>query len=486
MGSNFTTYSFTELLSNIVDNRGKTCPIDEEGLPLIATNCVKNDTLYPVFEKIRYVNQETYDTWFRGHPEPGDLIFVCKGSPGNVCRTPDPVNFCIAQDMVAIRANEKIVDPKYLFALLRSPITQAKILNMHVGTLIPHFKKGDFKNLNFDIPNDRGIQKAIGSIYLLLSEKIELNRQMNATLEGMAQALFKSWFVDFDPVIDKALAAGHPIPEPLHKRAEARRALGEKRKQLPAAVEQHFPSRFVFCEELGWGPEGWGVVPFGSLIESTIGGDWGKEEEDEKHGLCVAIIRGTDIPSAKAGIRGKAPLRWVEQKKFTTRELADGDIVLEVSGGSPKQPTGRSVYLTGNYLDLLGGPVAPASFCRKLRPKSSLLGLYASLHLDRIYSAGKMWGYQNQSTGISNFQTMSFLENEALVLPDQDAVLEFFYHTVRPLVDKMMTHEKEHLANLRDTLLPKLLSGELRIPDAEKLIAENQTTSVNYGKEAAE
>ncbi len=83
-----------------------------------------------------------------------------------------------------------------------------------------------------------------------------------------------------------------------------------------------------------------------------------------------------------------------------------------------------------------------------------------------------MWGYQNQSTGISNFQTKNFLENEALVLPDQDSILEFFFHTVRPIVDKMMTHEKEHLATLRDTLLPKLLSGEMRIPDAEKLIQE--------------
>ena len=118
MVSDYTTYSFADLLSNIVDNRGKTCPVEETGLPLIATNCVKNDTLFPAFEKVRYVNTETYDTWFRGHPKPDDIIFVCKGAPGNVCWTPNPVNFCIAQDMVAIRADEKIIDPKFLFALL--------------------------------------------------------------------------------------------------------------------------------------------------------------------------------------------------------------------------------------------------------------------------------------------------------------------------------------------------------------------------------
>ena len=140
----FEEVQFTELLSKIVDNRGRTCPTAEDGLPLIATNCIRNEYLYPAFEKVRFVDQETYKNWFRGHPEPGDLIFVCKGTPGRVCMTPDPVNFCIAQDMVAVRADPKKVYPKYLFAALRSNDVQTQIGNMHVGTLIPHFKKGDF------------------------------------------------------------------------------------------------------------------------------------------------------------------------------------------------------------------------------------------------------------------------------------------------------------------------------------------------------
>ncbi|UPO26267.1 restriction endonuclease subunit S [Shewanella sp. JNE10-2] len=155
----FKSYSFKELLSNIVDNRGKTCPVGDTGLPLIATNCIKQHSLYPVFEKVRYVSDETYNNWFRGHPQPGDMIFVCKGSPGRVNWVPDPVNFCIAQDMVAIRADTTKVYPKYLFALLRSQTSQQKILNMHVGSLIPHFKKGDFGNLYFELPEDLEYQK---------------------------------------------------------------------------------------------------------------------------------------------------------------------------------------------------------------------------------------------------------------------------------------------------------------------------------------
>ena len=333
-------------------------------------------------------------------------------------------------------------------------------------------------------------QKAIADALGALDDKIELNRQINATLESMAQALFKSWFVDFDPVIDNALAAGNDIPEPLQAKADkragqhvwtsdedARRAsategASHQRKPLPDGLQQQFPDRFVFTEEIGWVPEGWKVCSFGKLIEHTIGGDWGKEDLDEKHTLQVSVIRGTDIPSVCAGSRGAIPVRWVEEKKFRTRELIDGDIVLEVSGGSPKQPTGRAALVTQQSIDQLGGSVVPASFCRKLRPTSVEHGVYGYLHLSRIYGLGKMWGYQNQSTGISNFQTKVFMDAEPVILPSSELVLKEFYKMVRPLIDRSRSRESEALSALRDTLLPKLLSGELRIPEAEKQVAE--------------
>ena len=122
-------------------------------------------------------------------PEPDDLIFVTKGAPGQVCLAPDPVNFCIAQDMVALRANNAAVYPPYLFAALRSRQVQAAIVNMHVGTMIPHFKKGDFDKLLIPRP-PRRMQQFIGDLYLLLSRKVELNRRMNETLEAIARAIF--------------------------------------------------------------------------------------------------------------------------------------------------------------------------------------------------------------------------------------------------------------------------------------------------------
>ena len=187
------------LVADVIDNRGRTCPTSDSGIPLIATNCIKEDRIYPTPEKVRHVSEQTHKEWFRGHPKPGDILFVNKGTPGRVCLVPDPIDFCIAQDMVALRADESIVTSSYLFAALRSPQVKASIENMHVGTMIPHFKKGDFDKLFIPVPGI-SVQKRIGDLYCLFSLAIENNRKTNETLEAMAKALFKSWFVDFDPV----------------------------------------------------------------------------------------------------------------------------------------------------------------------------------------------------------------------------------------------------------------------------------------------
>lgn len=187
--------SFGSLLKNIVDNRGRTCPVTTQGTPLIATNCVTNDYLYPQFINIRYVSDEVMKTWFRDHPEPGDLLFVLKGTPGRVAMVPDPVPFAIAQDMVAIRADEKKIYPKYLFAVLRSSIIQQEIEGLHVGTLIPHFKKGDFDELKIPVVNPE-LQEYVGDQYYLFSQKIDLLQKQNFTLEALAQTYFRKWFIE--------------------------------------------------------------------------------------------------------------------------------------------------------------------------------------------------------------------------------------------------------------------------------------------------
>ncbi len=96
-----------------------------------------------------------------------------------------------------------------------------------------------------------------------------------------------------------------------------------------------------------------------------------------------------------------------------------------------------------------------------------VLGLY----LERIYQDGKTWLYQNQSTGISNFQTKVFLENEMVAVAPSE-ILKLFYKTTLPFVKLMHSSENIKLTQLRDTLLPKLLSGEITLPEAEQAVSE--------------
>lgn len=168
---------------------------------MIATNCIKNNKIFPQFEKIRFVSKETYDNWFRSHPQPGDIILVNKGTPGLTALVPNPINFCFAQDMVAIHADDSKINPLYLFAFLRSPFFLGQVKANIVGTLIPHFKKRDFDKILIPIPPNP-LQKFIGELHYNLSLKIELNEQINEIIEDIALKTFNSWFIDFEPFQD--------------------------------------------------------------------------------------------------------------------------------------------------------------------------------------------------------------------------------------------------------------------------------------------
>jgi type I restriction enzyme S subunit len=413
---------FTELLSKIIDNRGRTCPTSQTGLPLIATNCIRNDSLYPVFEKVRYVSDEVYDNWFRSHPIPGDLIFVCKGTPGRVCLTPDPVNFCIAQDMVAVRADPRKIYPKYLLALLRSDLVQSQIGNMHVGTLIPHFKKGDFDKLVLPVP-DRKVQEAIGDMYFEFSEKIELNRKMNETLEQMARALFKSWFIDFDPVRAKM---------------EGRQPEG-----MDAETAALFPSRLVESE-LGLIPEGWEVCPLSERIELISGGTPRTTEP---------VYWGGDIPwfSVK-----DAPVEsdvWViETEKHVTTDGLHNSSAQILSEGT----TIISARGTVGKLALVGTEMAMNQSCYGIRGIKGY-GDYFTFFVLRHATVDiqqRTHGSVFDTITRETFETLPSVYPTGRVAAEFDRTVDSMLTTIRNNV-----YHSRTLASLRDTLLPQLMRG---------------------------
>lgn len=419
---------FTDLLSHIVDNRGRTCPTSDSGMPLIATNCVRNDLLYPAYDKVRYVSKDTYANWFRGHPEPGDLIFVCKGSPGRVCLTPDPVGFCIAQDMVAVRADPTKVYPRFLFAALRSDIVQQRIANMHVGTLIPHFKKGDFDKLLVPLP-DYGTQTGIGDLYFTLSAMIDLNSRMNATLEGISRAIFKSWFVDFDPVRLKA-AGKQPVG-------------------MDAQTAALFPDSFE-DSEIGEVPKGWRVAPLDEVADYLNG--LALQKYPAGNGPTLPVIKIAQLRKGDATDADRCndavPAEYV---------IEDGDVLFSWSGSLEV-----TIWCGGR------GALNQHLFKVTSQPYPKWFYYLWTLHHlaeFRLIAADK-------ATTMGHIQRKHLTAAKVVVPPTK--CIEDMTRVMEPLLQQSVRTSKESrtLAALRDTLLPKLLSGEVRVPEAEEAVEE--------------
>ncbi|MCQ9377255.1 restriction endonuclease subunit S [Methyloversatilis sp. XJ19-49] len=403
---------------------------------MIATNCIDPSSLYPSYDSTRFVAPETYLTWFRAHPEPGDILFVCKGSPGRTNWVPDPVDFCIAQDMVAVRADSNRIYPKYLFAALRSSIVQSQIDNMHVGTMIPHFKKGDFGKLNIPVP-PRHAQHVIGDFYFTLSERVALLRETNATLEAIAQALFKSWFVDFDPV--RARMEGRP-PE-----------------GMDDATAALFPDSFEESE-LGLLPTGWKVRPVGEITETTGGGTPDTKDESFWHPPEFRWTTPKDLSGAPA------PVLLDTERRLSAKGLSKVSSGLLPAGTllmSSRAPIG--------YLAIANVPLAINQGYIAILPNSELPPLYmlfwCRLNMDVI-------------KGRANGSTFMEISKKAfrpipVALPPRP-VVERFTDAATVLFSRLTENEQQAqtLATLRDTLLPRLISGQLRLPEAEAMAAE--------------
>lgn len=447
-------------------------------------------------EGVVYITQAAADKLSNVEVQEKDILINITGdSVARTCLAPSEyLPARVNQHVAIIRPDPEEFDARFLRYFLVSPTQQELLLTIaSAGATRNALTKGHLESLEVCKPRLKE-QKAIAWQLEKLDNKIQLNNQINQTLEQMAQAIFKSWFVDFEPVKAKiaALEAGGSEDDALLAAmqaiagsalfatdaadADAQTQLARLQAEHPEqyatlrATAELFPSAMQESE-LGEIPEGWEAKPFGELLIKTIGGDWGKDEPDEKHTEKVKILRGTDLPHVYAGYDDKVPTRYVDPKKLATRKLENGDIVIEVSGGSPTQPTGRSLYLTQEIINRLNADLEPASFCRLFRPESKETGLILGLHLQKIYGEGKTWLYQNTSTGISNFQTKMFLEKELLVIPPNE-IQQYFFEMVMPYLQKMSNGENKILAELRDTLLPKLLSGELSVSAATDQITQ--------------
>ena len=286
-------------------------------------------------------------------------------------------------------------------------------------------------------------QKAIAHILGTLDHKIELNRKMNETLEAMAQALFKSWFVDFDPVLDKVLAAGNPIPEALQAKADKRIAVHKsgQYKPLPKDIQDLFPATLEYNDELGkWIPEGWEVGSVGDEFNVTMGqSPPGSTYNTEKSG--IPFFQGkTDF-----GFRFPANRIYCTAPK---RLAQMNDTLISV-----RAPVGAT--------NLAHSECAIGRGLAALRHKSDSISFtyYCVLNLKKEFDV-----YEGEGTVFGSIN-QNDLKSLSIINSSSDIIAVFDSHCSN--IDKRIELNSGEIASLtitRDLLLSQLISGKTRLP----------------------
>jgi len=371
----------------------------------------------------------------------GDILFArssVKGSGAGQAAmiSSCPENTIFSGFIIRFRIEARdIALPLFVNYLLRSDIYRELLPRIASGTTITNLSQGTLASLPIllpPLPEQRAIAHILGS----LDDKIELNHRMNHTLEAMAKAIFKSWFVDFDPV--RAKAEGRPTG-------------------LPDDIAALFPDSFE-NSEIGEIPKGWEVKPIGQVVK-CVGGStpstknpafWagGKNPfvtPKDMSSLTSPVILDTSRYITDAGVA-----------KISSGRLPSGTVIL-----SSRAPIG---YLAITEVTVSVNQGVIAMICNKDLPNHYVL-YWTETNMETIKSNASGTTFAEVSK--RNFRPMP-------VAVPVKPVLDAFVQQVEPLHRQLVLNLQESatLARLRDTFLPKLISGELRIPDSAKFLEE--------------
>ncbi|TSE20603.1 restriction endonuclease subunit S [Tepidimonas aquatica] len=370
------------------------------------------------------------------------VVIGRKGTVGAVHYSPVP---CWPIDTTFYVTGKDPSVLRYRYYLLKS----LGLEHMNADSAVPGLNRDAAHARRIRIPLSEGEQRAIAHILGTLDDKIELNRRMSETLEAMARALFKAWFVDFEPVRAKM---------------EGRWRRGETLPGLPAHLYDLFPDRLV-DSELGEIPEGWGVGPLNDFFSVGLGGAWGEGEPSARATVAVRCLRGIDCHDLAEGRIPDVPVRWLSPKQVADRELMEGAILIEGSGSF----CGRSMIWRRGYEALLGAPVGYSNFCKRLDPGCTpAQAAICWMQIRQAYRDGMLQSFRT-GTAFPNFDVHGFLSNLIVVVPPvplAEAFGKIFALSQR--LDLMA--QSRTLTALRDALLPRLISGELRVKDAETFL----------------
>ena len=374
-----------------------------------------------------------------------------------------------ASYLIKFGIDDSLAHPKFVWYSMRSQNWWAFVNGSKTGSAQAGANAKVLGRFPVDLP-PLPEQKAIAHILGTLDDKIELNRRMNATLEAMAQALFKSWFVDFDPVIDNALATGNPIPDELAARAEVRRqALADGTANREAA--KLFPAAFKETESMGWIPEGWEHNTIGKLIEVTdyvANGSFASLKanvtlsDDPDYALYV---RTTDFKHgfslSKAKYTTKSSYDFLKKSRLFGDEIIISNVGDTGTVFRPPVWRGEPMTLGSNAI-----AVKTAKDCHYFYE-------YFRSDFGQHQISGIVGGSAQPKFNKTDFRSLH------LHLPPQQ-IRKVYCESVECIWERHISvlRNNEALTKIRDTLLPKLISGELRIEDAER-IADLETKEIS-------
>ena len=351
--------------------------------------------------------------------------------------------------------------PRYIYYLIKT----LGLNDYKSGSGVPTMNRNHLHPIKVRAFLDLEEQHKIAKVLSDLDTKIEINNRINSELEAMSKTLYDYWFVQFD----------FPYSPPSEGCPQDGVGIGKPYKTSGG--------KMVWNEELKREiPVGWEVKLYSEWINNDKSGDWGKEQPEGNYTEKVYCIRGADINGLNGTGELKSPERYILEKNLH-KTLDPADLIVEISGGSPTQSTGRLAFITDGTLARFEAPIICSNFCKAVTLKNKKLLYNFVYHWKSIYDAGVLFGYEGKTSGIKNLLFDSFVSSHYTVVPDE-IIGEKFYEIMEPIQAKKQKSLKENqeLASLRDWLLPMLMNGQVSVGDVEEELGMVAEESARYVK----
>ena len=388
------------------------------------------------FTQLNFISREKDQQLRKGKAKRYDVILTTRGTVGNVSYYDQSVPFediRINSGMVLLRADRRKLWPQYLYYFVRSSLFGTQVASLSTGSAQPQLPIRDINRVKIRIPS-LDEQRAIAAVLGALDDKIELNRRMNGTLEAMARALFKSWFVDFDPV--RAKMEGRPTG-------------------LPGEIEA------LFVGEMEEGrPLGWGVGTLGDICDYIMSGGTPRTTQSEFWDGEIPWLSSGETRQRFIIDTEKTITQLGVERSSTRLARAHSTVIAGAGQGHTRGQT--SLLLFDSYIN--------QSVVALAANKSVSSDLFVFLSLVPRYEEFRQLSDSHSSRGSL---TTRLLATVPIIKPPIE-LIQHFDNVVGPMVKRIKTNlnEAKTLTALRDGLLPKLMSGEVRVPLAEEVVAD--------------